>query len=382
MGSACTKAGDQQPQPQQGQGQEERKSKGADAEWEAEAEDTIGENVPASPVKGKNFRDRRLTMSQVRDPKDKDRQKRLSVYGDGVDNAVGPTIEEVSIPSLAAKSIPGMEPVPGGSMAKINQDRAIAVYPFLEDPKCALVGVFDGHGRQGDQVSAFVKANLAGLLERHVLIASKPAIALKETYVECDEELAASDVEASVSGSTAVTVLVKDQTYWVANAGDSRAVIGRWKPGKKAMTAHDVSFDQKPDTPSEMKRIIAAGGHVTPSGLNGAPARVWHNFRGLAMARSIGDHNAAGVGVIAEPEVHQYTFDKDDAVLVVGSDGVWELLDSQQVIDIAMQHYGEPTADIVDHIIEAAAYQWKMEEGDYRDDISCVVMKLPWAPVG
>ena len=30
---------------------------------------------------------------------------------------------------------------------------------------------------------------------------------------------------------------------------------------------------------------------------------MWHNFRGLAMARSIGDHNAKAVGVIAEPEV-------------------------------------------------------------------------------
>jgi len=381
MGSACTKTGELQEAPikEEHSPRPSAAHKDVDVEgqWDAEAQDTVGD-APASPVKGKNFRDRRLTMSQVRDPSEKDRHKRLSVYGNGSEDGIGPTVEKVNLPTIAAKSIPGAEPVPGGSVAKINQDRAIAVYPFLDNPRCALLGVFDGHGRQGDQVSAFVKENFAATLERHVLIETKPAIALKETYVECDEDLAASVIEASVSGSTAVTCYIRDEQYWVANAGDSRAVIGRWKAGKKGMTAHDVSFDQKPDTPAEMKRIIAAGGHVTPSGTNGSPARVWHNFRGLAMARSIGDHNASSVGVIAEPDVHQYTFDKDDGILVMGSDGVWELLESQQVIDIAVQHYDEPTETIVDRIIEAAAYQWKLEEGDYRDDISCIVFKIPW----
>ena len=38
------------------------------------------------------------------------------------------------------------------------------------------------------------------------------------------------------------------------------------------------------------------GGRVSPAAADGTPARVWHNFRGLAMARSIGDHNAKAVG--------------------------------------------------------------------------------------
>lgn len=362
MGSACTK------------GSPDGSPDGADVD--DEAQDTVGE--VHSPTKHKTFRDRRLTVSQVRDPKSKDRHKRLSVYGGGSVDDPAPQVEDVGLTTIAAKSIPGVEPVPGGSVAKINQDRAIAIYPFLNDRKCVLLGVYDGHGRQGEQISQFVKQNLPNTILRHAAVQTRPAVALKEAYVVCDEELAASTIEASVSGTTAVTVLVKDATYWVANSGDSRAVIGRWKSGKKAMTAHDVSFDQKPDTPSEMKRIIAAGGHVTPAGANGTPARVWHNFRGLAMARSIGDHNASTVGVVAEPEVHQYTFDKDDAVMVIGSDGVWELLDSQQVIDIAVQHYSLPAADIVDRIIEQSAYMWKVEEGDYRDDISCIVLKLPW----
>lgn len=375
MGSACTKSGEPTHEASLPQPIPKPYDDKNDAN-DSEDQDKVGDTPAAA--KGTNFRDRRLTMSQVRDPKASNRTQRLSVYGGGSSQDVGPEVEDVAITTIAAKSIPGVEPVPGGAAAKINQDRALALHPFNGDPKCALLGVFDGHGKQGEQVSTFVKQHLPGLIEKHPLLLTKPAQALKEAYVECDELLKNSAIEASVSGTTAVTVLVRDNTYWVANSGDSRAVIGRWKPNKKAMAAHDVSFDQKPDTPAEMKRLIAAGGHVTPAGANGSPARVWHNFRGLAMARSIGDHNAAAVGVIAEPEVHQYTFDKEDAVLIMGSDGVWELLESQQVVDIAMQNLSQPTEDIVDRIIEQAAYMWKVEEGDYRDDISCIVVRLPW----
>ncbi|KAJ1625465.1 phosphatase 2C-like domain-containing protein [Pavlovales sp. CCMP2436] len=377
MGGACTKGGSEHGPDSHEKPNIVAVNHSEMDDEDSEAADVLGE-VSGSPLKGKNFRDRRLTMSQVRDPKIRDRHKRLSVYGGGSEQDVGPVVEDIDLTTIAAKSIPGLEPVPGGAVAKINQDRAVAMHPFHNDAKCTLLGVYDGHGKQGEQVSAFVKEHLPGMIARHPLFNSKPAVALKEAYIQCDEELARSHIEASVSGTTAVTVLIKDNTYWVANSGDSRAVIGRWKSGKKSIVAHDVSFDQKPDTPAEMKRIIAAGGHVTPSGTNGSPARVWHNFRGLAMARSIGDHNAATVGVIAEPEVHQYTFDKDDAVLIIGSDGVWELLESQQVVEIAHHHLSEPTEDIVDRIIEQSAHMWKVEEGDYRDDISCIVLRLPW----
>ena len=29
-----------------------------------------------------------------------------------------------------------------------------------------------------------------------------------------------------------------------------------------------------------------------------------------------------------------------------------------------------------------ASYMWKVEEGDYRDDITVIVLMLPWIPEG
>lgn len=334
-----------------------------------------GSPQAGGPDKTKTFRERRLSMSQEQ-ARDGPR-RRLSVYGGAAEDAQ-PSEVESPMPSCGAKTMGGFEPVPGGSVAKINQDRGMAIYPFLEDETCGIFGVYDGHGRAGEKVSEFVLQNLPPeLIARKEQLASDPHSALMEAYVAVDEELA-RQVDASVSGTTAVTCMIKGTHCWLANSGDSRAVVLRKVPG--GLKAIDLTNDHKPDSPAEMKRILSMGGHVTPAGANGSPARVWHNLRGLAMARSIGDHAAASVGVIAEPEITEYDIVDDDFAIVVASDGVWELLSSQQVADITYGVKSGNVQEICDVISDQSSYMWKVEEGDYRDDITVIVLKIPWLP--
>ena len=134
-------------------------------------------------------------------------------------------------------------------------------------------------------------------------------------------------IDAELSGTTAVACLCKfdharDKNkvkLWVANAGDSRAILCK-KKGKEVV-AVDLSEDQKPDTPAEMRRIKKKGGYVSPPEEEwGGPARVWLDpsmtLPGLAMARSIGDHLVKTVGVIPEPEVTKYAVKPGDDFLV------------------------------------------------------------------
>ncbi|CAN0246362.1 unnamed protein product [Hapterophycus canaliculatus] len=81
-----------------------------------------------------------------------------------------------------------------GVTAKINQDRGCVVYPFNEDAKHALFSVFDGHGEHGDVVSHFVMHELQSCLASHPSLLDDPSKALKESYVQVDESLAASKV--------------------------------------------------------------------------------------------------------------------------------------------------------------------------------------------
>ena len=260
------------------------------------------------PDKVRTFRERRLSMSQQQDTNQ--RPRRLSIYGNSGDDGTQPSVVQSPCPTCAAKTMGGFEPVPGGSVAKINQDRGLAIYPWRGDANAALFGVYDGHGRIGEKVSEFVIQNLPNALNDFLgdapLGEKDPGNALSEAYVKVDTDLSRS-VDATVSGTTAVTCLIKDSHLWIANSGDSRAIVVRKVQGKPGVLhAIDLTIDHKPDSPGEMKRILQMGGHVTPAGANGSPSRVWHNLRGLAMARSIGDHAAATVGVIAEPEITEY----------------------------------------------------------------------------
>ena len=73
-----------------------------------------------------------------------------------------------------------------------------------------------------------------------------------------------------VSGTTAVCALMRGDTMWVANAGDSRAIVARRDPKGKLVT-HDLTQDQKPDTPQEKERIERMGGRVSPAAADGTP---------------------------------------------------------------------------------------------------------------
>ena len=123
---------------------------------------------------------------------------------------------------------------------------------------------------------------------------------------------------------------------------------------------------------------LCARSSMAQAGANGSPARVWHNLRGLAMARSIGDHAAATVGVISEPEITEYDIVEDDFAIIIATDGVWELLSSQQVADICHGVKSGDVQEMTEVVAEQASYMWKVEEGDYRDDITLIIIKLPW----
>ncbi|CAN0393219.1 unnamed protein product [Pylaiella littoralis] len=283
-----------------------------------------------SGTKTSDFRKRRLSVTSTqagsKEPvADLGRHNSMAMY---TSQEIGAAPETVPLPFPDAKvtywrvasvlpvgtySCHGVEPSYSnggdddeGVTAKINQDRGCVVYPFNDDTKHALFSVFDGHGEHGDVVSHFVMHELQSCLGAHPSLLNDPAKALMESYVKVDESLAASKgQEATFSGTTAVSVLMREDNLWIANAGDSRAVLAQ--EDGAALKAVDLSIDQNPNAPKEQARIEAAGGFVSPPPEPGLSSRVWLDAAmtkvGLAMARSIGDHAVKSIGVIAEPEV-------------------------------------------------------------------------------
>lgn len=177
------------------------------------------------------------------------------------------------------------EGAPSTGVAKTNQDRGSVSYPFgMASPegtayRQAFFCVYDGHGPNGDQVSQFVVNFVQDKLDKHPSLHANPMKALKETFTKAHAALKThKTIDARISGTTAIGVLYRETPtgakIWTACTGDSRAVLGV-RDAQGNVRAEDLSVDQKPDTPAEMKRINAAGGFVTPPEFDGGPARVY-----------------------------------------------------------------------------------------------------------
>jgi hypothetical protein len=111
--------------------------------------------------------------------------------------------------TVASLSSHGLKPGRNGmAHDKINQDRGLITYPFADDPKAILFGVYDGHGSNGEGVSEYVMWKIQELiLSRVAQLKTDPESVLKYAFEEADRQLKVSPTQASVSGTAAVCVL-------------------------------------------------------------------------------------------------------------------------------------------------------------------------------
>lgn len=78
------------------------------------------------------------------------------------------------------------------------------------------------------------------------------------------------------------------------------------------------------------------------------------------MSRSFGDQAAVEVGVIAEPEIMELNLMENDKFIVLASDGVWEFLTNDEVVNIIMPHYLNNSAEkAAESLIKEAISRWK-----------------------
>ena len=292
----------------------------------------------------------------------------------------------VRIESICKKGFSG----PG--VKKTNQDNFFIYNNFLNNSNNIFMGVCDGHGSCGHDVSAYLVNNLPQNLNANLLKEQYEDITkinldeiskfICSSFVETNTNLSNDDrVDSTFSGTTCSALIYSPERIISANVGDSRCVLGKFDG--KTWRAKNLTRDHKPNEPDEMKRIVDNGGRVESykddDGEFVGPERVWlkeDDIPGLAMSRSFGDEIAHSVGVTAEPEIFDYNFIHEDKFLLLGSDGIWEFISSEECVNIVKDYYLKGDIDgALSYLYKESSKRWIMEE-EVIDDITLIIVFL------
>mmetsp|Transcript_1046 Transcript_1046/g.1359 ORF Transcript_1046/g.1359 Transcript_1046/m.1359 type:complete len:462 (-) Transcript_1046:297-1682(-) len=174
------------------------------------------------------------------------------------------------------------------------------------------------------------------------------------------------------AGCTSVVCLLVGSTLYVANAGDSRAVICR--DGK----AIPLSNDHKPAQEIETQRIHKAGGFITQAG------RVNGN---LNLSRSIGDlkykQNKAlppkDQIITAEPDITRTELHPNDEFLLIGCDGIWDCKTNEEAVEFVKERLGQgmQISKICEELMDdCLADDPRKSTGIGGDNMTCVIVQL------
>lgn len=203
-------------------------------------------------------------------------------------------------------------------MAKTNLGGALKDWSFF--------AVFDGHA--GARVSAHCAEHLLNAITDTEEFQEDVMKGIHNGFLQLDKNMRSLPELSSgedKSGCTVVCAFVSPRVIYVANCGDSRAVLCR--NGGPVFTTQD----HKPALPSERDRILKAGGTVMIQRVNGS----------LAVSRALGDFeykNVEGRGpceqlVSPEPEIFVRDREENDEFLVLACDGIWDVMSNEELCE-------------------------------------------------
>jgi serine/threonine protein phosphatase PrpC len=300
-----------------------------------------------------------------------------------------------------------------------NQDDCF-VLPLVQEGESQashfVLGVFDGHGENGQGVASLLRETFYKEFSRFAEKRRNNYFSdmrtnenlMREVFREVESVVEAHPDDLSNSGATAVIIAVSPTLVTSAWLGDSRAILGLTETiagsedlGRGTRALIPLTQDHKPDPfkcPSEARRILGVGGRIDrlytdSEGRPIGPYRIFLQNQwspGLAVSRSFGDFVAQNAGLIAEPDIQTLSIPGTPQpgfknaggslgqkhIIIVGSDGLWEWISNEEAMQIAWEM--ESAKDVAFKLAEIAKKHWAVKcGGKVCDDITVGVTFLP-----
>lgn len=279
-------------------------------------------------------------------------------------------------------------------------------------PYGTFIGVYDGHG--GPETSRFVNENLFPNLKKFASEDQEmSASVIKKAFLATEEEFLSVVRDkwricpqiASVGTCCLVGVICNGLIY-VANAGDSRVVLGRAERGVRGVLAIQLSTEHNASYASVRDELHSL--HPDDPKIVVLKHNVWRVKGLIQVSRSIGDAYLKKAEfnrepllakfrlpepiskqiLNPEPSIFIHKLNPKDQFLIFASDGLWEHLSNEEAVDIVHSY---PRSGIARRLVKAAlqiaAKKREMRYSDlkkidrgvrrhFHDDITVVVVFL------
>lgn len=275
-----------------------------------------------------------------------------------------------------------------------------------------FVGVYDGHG--GPEAARCVNESLYNFVQKNVaeqggMSCDVLCKAFKETedrFYDIVQKAWLVKPQLAAVGSCCMTGVVCSSKLYIANAGDSRAVLGSYSRDTGTVIARQISKEHNASIEEVRNELYAK--HEDDPQIVVLKHGVWRLKGLIQVSRSIGDFYLKKAEfnrppliarfrlpeplkrpvMSAEPECSVITLSPQDEFVIFASDGLWEHLSNKEAVDIVYSH---PRAGIARRLIKAAlqeaAKKREMRYSDlkriergirrhFHDDITVVVVYL------
>ena len=282
-----------------------------------------------------------------------------------------------------------------------TQEDRFCLIPEFYNSNTSFCGVFDGTvgDDASDYVNKYIVSHLCDTeeikdLENGIFskkIAETKSLddkaelikrALRKTFLGCDAALISMCAEKKLhyASSTGVTAFLSGSLLTVAHIGDSKACI--CKVVGDNIQPEWLTVDHKPNMPNEQKRIEQNGGSLAWLHGNKPYIRGGDFFRRqqqgdhpkqLNYSRAFGGKDLKMFGLSSEPDISHFEITSDDKLVLLASDGLWDVLNPRTACDIALQARKEgrsATKQIVQIAIE------EMPNVGVRDNITVIAIFL------
>ncbi|KAL5706396.1 [pyruvate dehydrogenase (acetyl-transferring)]-phosphatase [Ranunculus cassubicifolius] len=283
----------------------------------------------------------------------------------------------------------------------------------LDSGPCGtFIGVYDGHG--GPETSRYINNHLFQHIRRFtseqqsmsVDVIRKAFQATEEGFFSIVSKQWSVKPQIAAVGSCCLVGVICSGNLYIANVGDSRAVLGKLVKATGEVLAVQLSAEHNAAIESVRQELHAL--HPDDSHIVVLKHNVWRVKGLIQISRSIGDiylkkaeYNKEPLYakfrlrepfkrpiLSSEPSITVHQLQPLDQFVIFASDGLWEHLSNQDAVDIIQNHPRNGIARrLVKIALQEAAKKREMRYSDlkkidrgvrrhFHDDITVVVVFL------